>query len=1057
MSLPFNPDTSVQISGENTFNSSTDKTNLDVWTKDGINLFNTSLGSVGIGTTNINGFKLNINGSLNASSLTGNGANITNVPYSTITGKPSYFPTDWNTTIANKPSIYTQAETNNLLNAKEAILTFSAPLTRNTNTIAINLNNYATYTALGLSNFVNFPQLSSCNYITNATSGLNNYPSYSALGLSNFVKFPQLLSCNYTNFPQLLSCNFVNFPQLSSCNYITNATSGLNNYPSYSALNASNYVPFTSLSSCNYITNATSGLNNYPSYSAIGLSNYANYTQLNSCNYITNSTTGLNNYPSYSAIGLSNYANYTQLNSCNYITNSTTGLTNYTRTGLDPAYLLKTGGVMSGQITGVSTLSATTGLFGKVATNNNTNVALPSLGVQGGLGDKIILYEGTASIYPYSLGINASTLFYSVPTGASHKFYCGGGNPKMTILSNGNIGIGIETPGELLYLYASAGNNAIQSIDSSAGSGLAILRLIAGNATTNRGTFLDFYNNFASTSVPRWRIVNNFDYDTKNDLRIVNASSTATLTILQNGNIGIGTNNPICKLDVAGIGCIHNGTPYAPANNFMRPGSLTIGGMSSNFGGGNNWSANTAGFLMECLDNTEIAVHDAGNRLASLMYYQGGVSSSTITIGRDMGWNAITNVNILGTLTSLNTTINGVLKLKNDVWHTSIDGINRLYYSANERSYYCCGANSTIGHLFMNSVYSEVFSIYNNGNVSIGGIDPTSFKLAVNGAIRMSSFDIVNSDGSVSHFQFSNGANYIRGRLIMDRAADTVSISANVGIGGAPTNYKLEVYGSVYVRGSIGIENENLNVYRSAGGIGGNINAGGNITCLLYAISNSGTDYVGVGNVADNNQNYLRQLYIMYGTFTGFHRCFTNDELFDINNPQSFKDNYIGRIVISTGKIATDLKSIENDEWEIKYDKDGITIEDALPMIELSRKKKDKRVYGVMGSSKRGNSRAERLIINSVGEGGMFVINSNGNIENGDYIQSSDYLGYGERQDDDILHNYSVAKASMDCNFELDSPLYNCFEIVDLSSTPEGNENGEKLRIAFIAVSYHCG
>ena len=68
----------------------------------------------------------------------------------------------------------------------------------------------------------------------------------------------------------------------------------------------------------------------------------------------------------------------------------------------------------------------------------------------------------------------------------------------------------------------------------------------------------------------------------------------------------------------------------------------------------------------------------------------------------------------------------------------------------------------------------------------------------------------------------------------------------------------------------------------------------------------------------------------------------------------------------------------------------------------------------------RNNSRADRLIINSVGEDAIWVCNSNGNIENGDYITSSDYLGYGEKQDDDILHNYTVAKATIDCNFELD-------------------------------------
>jgi hypothetical protein len=182
----------------------------------------------------------------------------------------------------------------------------------------------------------------------------------------------------------------------------------------------------------------------------------------------------------------------------------------------------------------------------------------------------------------------------------------------------------------------------------------------------------------------------------------------------------------------------------------------------------------------------------------------------------------------------------------------------------------------------------------------------------------------------------------------------------------------------------------------------------------------------------------------MFGSFTGFHRCFVDDELFNNDESQTFKDNYIGRIVVSTGKIATDTKN--NEEWEIKYDKEGITIEDTHPIVQLSRKKKDKRVFGVFGLSGRKNSRAERLIVNSLGEGAIWVCNSNGNIENGDYIQSSDYLGYGEKQDDDLLHNYTVAKATIDCNFELESPYYNCFEL-----------EGTNYRIAFIACTYHCG
>jgi len=222
----------------------------------------------------------------------------------------------------------------------------------------------------------------------------------------------------------------------------------------------------------------------------------------------------------------------------------------------------------------------------------------------------------------------------------------------------------------------------------------------------------------------------------------------------------------------------------------------------------------------------------------------------------------------------------------------------------------------------------------------------------------------------------------------------------------------------------------------------------GYLQCLFYAISNVGTDYIGVANAdGNNNANYSRQLYLMFNTFTGFHRCFTLDEKFNKDEPQLFKNQYIGRIVISTGKIATDTKDNNDNtsEWIIKYDKDGITIEDALPMIELSRTKKDKRVFGVLGDPKRNNSRNERMIVNSVGEGAIWVCNSNGNIENGDYITSSDHLGDGEKQDDDLLHNYTVAKATINCDFELDSPFYNCLEL----------DNG--IKIAFIACTYHCG
>jgi hypothetical protein len=81
----------------------------------------------------------------------------------------------------------------------------------------------------------------------------------------------------------------------------------------------------------------------------------------------------------------------------------------------------------------------------------------------------------------------------------------------------------------------------------------------------------------------------------------------------------------------------------------MRSGSLIIGNVNANYGWGTgSWNANgngTAGLLLECLDHTEIAVHDNGARLVSLFAYY----ANAITIGRDMGHGA-TNLNCCGAI-----------------------------------------------------------------------------------------------------------------------------------------------------------------------------------------------------------------------------------------------------------------------------------------------------------------------------------------------------------------------------------------------------------------------
>jgi hypothetical protein len=63
------------------------------------------------------------------------------------------------------------------------------------------------------------------------------------------------------------------------------------------------------------------------------------------------------------------------------------------------------------------------------------------------------------------------------------------------------------------------------------------------------------------------------------------------------------------------------------------------------------------------------------------------------------------------------------------------------------------------------------------------------------------------------------------------------------------------------------------------------------------------------------------------------------------------------------------------------------------------------------------DSADERLIVNGCGEGSIWVSDYNGFLENGDYITTSPISGIGMKQDDDILRNYTVAKITMNCDF----------------------------------------
>jgi hypothetical protein len=168
---------------------------------------------------------------------------------------------------------------------------------------------------------------------------------------------------------------------------------------------------------------------------------------------------------------------------------------------------------------------------------------------------------------------------------------------------------------------------------------------------------------------------------------------------------------------------------------------------------------------------------------------------------------------------------------------------------------------------------------------------------------------------------------------------------------------------------------------------------------------------------------------MVYGGFTGGHITPVDDnELHDLKTP--------GLIVSSNGIAMTDR-----------------SLSEPYVGTMLSRKEKDKSVLGIICTGPRLYDEGLKLAnwkegvhgitVNSVGNGRVWVTNIAGDIENGDFICSSNIPGYGQMQDDDLMHNYTAAKAT---------------EAVDWDNVTDTiTHEGVTYKKFLIACSYHCG
>jgi hypothetical protein len=266
----------------------------------------------------------------------------------------------------------------------------------------------------------------------------------------------------------------------------------------------------------------------------------------------------------------------------------------------------------------------------------------------------VITASGLATGTPTTtIGLNSSNQLIkytglSGSVGAGYIPYASSANVLANSVmsqSSSNIGIGITNPTQKLQV---AGRGCFGYIPSS-----------------KRGIIID--NEDAYGTIP---CIQGVDSAFGTSAIVINPAG---------GNVGVGEFSPVANFQVRGTASICGGTNYANTNNYMASGSLTIGASNKNYGGGSNWNGNTAGLLFECQDNTEIAVHDAGDRVASLMYD----GSNQISIGRDMGWgvsNIITGGSLgLGIAPAYKLDVNGNMRVKNGNDSMTVYGANATW------------------------------------------------------------------------------------------------------------------------------------------------------------------------------------------------------------------------------------------------------------------------------------------------------------------------------------------------------------------------------------------
>lgn len=287
-------------------------------------------------------------------------------------------------------------------------------------------------------------------------------------------------------------------------------------------------------------------------------------------------------------------------------------------------------------------------------------------------------------------------------------------------------------------------------------------------------------------------------------------------------------------------------------------------------------------------------------------------------------------------------------------------------------------------------------------------------------------------DTVISNYSYGEG---VQKRIVFDQTGTTrmiIDSTGDVMIGSESTPLgKLDVRGVIRIQHGTN-QTDFFRAYTNDTGFTGRFffrwdGSTGDYNVHVIMLKNSQEASVGFFENNNNEGSF---------DFTGQHRSIMNT---------NYEDDVLGLIASATGQLI----NLDNGN--------RATVNESLPYCILANSDNDKKVYGVIsqkedGGAQRGygsgfvatmdkaNDNEQRMYINAVGEGGIWVCSKNGAIENGDYVTSSTVVGYGMKQvlNEGLLTNYTVAKLTQDCEFSLTKVVKQKLKVI-VGTDADGN------------------